>query len=196
MISRTLTIFVSLFLITSCELKKSNEPLPKLQYLDGAPKFEIDKFFNSDLTGFAIILDANEKIIDKVEVSASGNWSGNKGTVKFQYIYKNNRKDFRTWLITKQSSEKFSIVGHDFIGEASGRQSGNVGEILYKMRYKFDESEKEIEFVDNLYKATENSAITITELYHKGKLIGKIIGSFSKEQKKKEVVISTPATTG
>lgn len=180
MIIRILALTLSLFLISSCQFKKSNEPLPRLNYLDGAPNFSVDNFFDSQLRGFAIILDKDEKIIDKIEMTASGSWSGNKGTVKFSYIYKNNRKDYRTWLITKQSSEKFSIVGHDFIGAANGRQAGNVSEILYKMNYKFNGTENKIDFVDNIYKVSNDSAVTITELYDNGKLVGKIIGSLVK----------------
>ncbi len=183
MITRILTIFISVFLIASvasCKFKKSNEPLPRLEYLDGTAKFDVDNFFNSDLKGFAIILDENEKIIDKIEMNAKGSWSGTKGTVKFEYIHKNDRKDYRTWLITKKSSENFSIVGHDFIGSANGRQAGNVAEILYKMNYKFMGQEKEIEFVDNIYQTGNDAAVTITELYHDGDLVGKIIGSFIK----------------
>ncbi len=175
-----LAIFCMTFVLTSCNLQKSNAPLPKLEYLEGASKFSIDQFFDSDLRGFAIILDNDDKIIDKIDITSQGSWSGNKGTVKFEYLYKNDRKDYRTWLITKQNSENFSIVGHDFVGSANGRQSGNVAELLYKMNYKFNGDEKEISFVDKVYQVNNSSVIAITELYHKNKKVGKIISSFVK----------------
>ena len=177
-------IFAALLALSSCNLGGSKKPLSKLEYLEGASKFDIDKFFNSDLSGFAIILNAEEKVIDKIEIKSTGSWSGKKGTVKFEYIYKNNRKDYRTWLITKKSSEKFSIVGHDFVGSAAGRQNGNVSEMLYKMSYKFNGQEKEINFTDTLYQINKNSVIAITELRFRGKKIGKIISSLSKEKNK------------
>lgn len=194
MIKSLKAIVVALILMTSssCDLmKRGKAPLTQLTYLRGAQKFDISSFFSSDLKGFAIVLDGKNNIIDTIEIASSGSWNQNKGTIKFEYQY-NDKKDYRTWLITKHDSGDFSIVGHDFVGSAKGRQSGNISEIVYKMNYEFNKVESEVEFTDNIYQVNEDSVVVITQLRSNGKKIGKIVGSLQKN--KKAIKVSRKST--
>ena len=181
---KSLALALILMTSSSCDLVMMNRgkaPLAELKYLRGAENFDVSSFFGSNLKGFAIILDDKNDIMDTIEISSSGSWNQNKGTIKFEYKY-SDKKDYRTWLITKHDSGDFSIVGHDFVGSAKGRQSGNISEIIYKMSYEFNKVESEIEFTDNIYQVNKDSVVVITELRSNGKKIGKIVGSLQKSE--------------
>lgn len=178
-------------LLFSCNVQKKNPVVTPLEYLEGAEKFDIKEFFNQTSYGFAIALDRNGKIISKHSVTSIGSWDGNKGTVKFDFLYSKEKKDFRTWLVTIDDEKNFTIVGHDFLEPAKGRQSGNVSEIIYKMNIDFNNAKNEYKFTDNIFQVDNKSAIIITEVSDEKGVIGKIITSVSKSEAKK-VSVSIP----
>ena len=152
--------------LTACNLQKKT-PLKPLNYLEGAEKFDVKEFFSKSQEGFAIILDNQDKIVSKFNVKSSGAWEGNKGTIKFQYNYSKDKTDFRTWLVTVDNNNNYTIVGHDFLEPAKGRQKGNVSELLYKMNYEFNRQKSKYSFVDNIYQVDKNSVIIITDIINK-----------------------------
>ncbi len=189
-------VALALTCLFSCNLEKKKPVVFPVKYLDGAQKFDISEFYNNKSCGFAIVLSNNGDIIDKITIAANGEWGKDRGVIKFNYIYNDNRKESRTWLITKSDDKNFSIVGHDFAGNAKGRQSGNAAEIIYNMNYKLDNQPKEIKFVDNLYLIDKNSLIIRSDLHHNQKRIGKIISSLSKGNHCKSPVNNTQEDLG
>lgn len=164
---------------------KRNKGVQKpLDYLEKAEKFRVNQFLKGDLKGFAIIQDENGKIIDSFTVKTKGDWEGKRGTVKYHFTYNNGKKDARTWLITVNDKESYTAIGHDFVSPAKGRQAGNVSEILYTLLKEYNGKKQNIEFEDKLYMVNSNSAIVVSKMYVKGKLVGEAIISLSKVKKK------------
>lgn len=183
---KKLFVISSIALLTfSCNLQKKEPIVTPLEHLEGAEKFNVKEFFDQTSSGFAIALDKNGKIISKHSITSTGSWEGDKGTVKFEFIFSKEKKDFRTWLVTIDDEENFTIVGHDFLEPAKGRQAGNVSEILYKMNIDFNDTKDEYKLTDNIFQVDNKSAIIITEVANKNGVVGKIITSVSKSEAKK-----------
>jgi hypothetical protein len=196
---------VLVIVLAACNTQKK-QPLLPLKFLEGAQDFHIKDFFQASQKGYAVIIDSNDEIIAKFKVESSGEWSANKGTIKFKYTYNKDKIDYRTWLVTLDSDSDYTIVGHDFLEPAKGRQSGNVSELLYKMNYELHGSKSATSFVDKIYQVEKDSVIILTNMYREGKYIGKIISAFKSRNKNfitqkkvplpiKEPIISDPSSS-
>ncbi len=168
---KILAILTSCIAISSCQFlekissQKSNKSLAALDYLDKAPKFNIKNFFNGNLEGFAVIKNENGKIENSFVLDVDGKWEGDKGTVRYNYVFNGGKKDSRTWLFTVDDAENYTAIGHDFISPAKGRQAGNVSQILYTLIYPHKDKKQNVDFEDNIYLIDENSVIIISEMF-------------------------------
>lgn len=140
-----------------------NKP-SELDSLDKGAKFDIKKFFNGDLEGFAIIQDEQGKIIDTHSFKVNGKWEENKGVIQQNFTYASGGKDSRTWLITlEEGGSTFSAIGHDIVAPAQGKQVGNAMQMTYSLSLpnKADKQKVKVNFEDKIYLVDEKSAIMI-----------------------------------
>lgn len=190
---RNLLLFVAVFVLSSCgvleKLKGSsqNKTLSPIVYLNNAPKYDVKKFLNGDLEGFAIVRNEKDEIIDSFTAKVDGFWEENRGTIKYSFKFNNGKKDARTWLITVERSGDYEAVGHDFAAPAKGRQSGNVSEIIYSLKKEYRGRKEKIDHDDKIYLVDKNSAIVISEMRIGKKMIGRVTLSLKKLKKKVEV---------
>ncbi|HLD76952.1 MAG TPA: DUF3833 family protein [Rickettsiales bacterium] len=191
-ISKIVIAVFAMNFVVSCAFleqfsQKQTKQLKPLNYLEKAPKVNIKNFLDGDLSGFAIIQDVNDKIENSFVVDVDGKWEGNKGTVRFNYVFNGGKKDSRTWLITVEDAENYTAIGHDFLSPAEGRQAGNTSQIIYTLRQIYKDKKEQIEFEDNLYLVDEDSAIIISEMRIGKTKLGKAIISLKKNGKSTKV---------
>lgn len=171
--------------LASCDAIKNfgankKTELTTVDYLEKAPKIDVKNFFSGDLDGFAIIRDTQGLINDSFTLKVNGAWEGNRGTIRYNYVYNGGKKDSRTWLITINDSTNFSAIGHDFVQTAQGLNQGNSAAVNYGLTTLFEEQKQRIDFEDHLYLVDENSAIVISTMKKGGSIIGKTIISLKK----------------
>ncbi len=154
-----------LSLLPSCAaLNNFNKP-SELDSISKGAKFDIKKFFEGDVEGFAIIQDSSGKIIDTEALKINGKWDGNKGVIQQNFVYASGNKDSRTWLITMdESGSTFSAIGHDIAAPAQGKQVGNAMQMIYALMLpgKMDKQKVKVNFEDKIYLVDDESAIMIS----------------------------------
>jgi hypothetical protein len=172
--------------LSSCStmnnLFKSKQETP-LDYIKGGTELKIKNFFDGEIEAFAIKQDSSGKIISTFTAKIKGEWEGNKGVVKHNFIYANGSKDSRTWLITIDDSDgSFTAVGHDVATPANGKQIGNAAQSNYSLRIGSKAQKEIMNFEDRMYLVDDKSMIMISEFNnHKNKSSsGKIIYSLKK----------------
>jgi len=163
--SKIITILVIALTLSSCaafENLMSKKEAPQLDYLDGVNKMDLKKFFDGNIEGFAIKQDATGKIVSTFTVKINGKWEEGKGVVQFNYLYSDNSKDSRTWLITANSDNTFDAVGHDIATAAKGKQIGNAAQSIYSLMVGPKTDKEEVNFEDKMYLVDEKSVIMIS----------------------------------
>jgi len=187
-------ILLSLIFTSSCaELFKRKEIKP-LDYINGSVKMNYKKFFDGEIKGFAIKQGEDGSILSSKTVLVKGQWDGNKGVVKFNYVYNNGKKDSRTWLITLNSDGTFDAIGHDIIKPAHGRQIENAAQSTYSLKEKDANNIKsEVFYEDRMYLVDKDSMMLISNYKKKNNghisnndSFGKIITSLTKIHKEEQ----------
>jgi len=137
----------------------------KLDSLNNVQMLNIRFFFDGELEGHGIKRNNDGNIVDAQNIKIKSKWQGNKGTLQFDYYHDNQHLDSRTWLITLNPNGTFEAIGHDIIGQAHGKHSGNASQIIYDLMLP-DEYNRKIEhhFEDKIYLVDEKSAIMIKKV--------------------------------
>lgn len=163
--------------------KKIVEPL---DYIEGATKLDIKKFFDGNIEAFGIKQNSVGKIISTSTVKITAKWDENKGTIQQNFFYQDGSKDNRTWLITVNSDGTFGAVGHDVFVPAQGKQIGNAAQSSYGLMVSQKGIKTEVSYEDRMYLVDEKSMIVISKFFTKGSTkedqdtSGKIIFSLKK----------------
>lgn len=142
--------------------------VPQIDYLNTTSKLNLKTFLNGNIDSYAVTFDENGKIQSTYTAKINGTWDENRGTVRFNYVYNNGKKENRTWLVTFNENGEYSAIGHDFVGEATGKQLGNASLINYNLMIPLKDKKQQVEFEDRIYQIDENSAI-MTSVAKQGK---------------------------
>jgi hypothetical protein len=155
-------IVISALFLSSCVLDGQN--VSQLDYLKRGAEFDVKKFFDGDVDGFAIVQDANGKILDTKSIKIEGSWEEEKGVIKKVFTSSRGKKDSRTWLITMDQGGSFTAIGHDIAAPAQGEQAGNAMRMIYSLLLPGNiKGQKEaVNFEDKIYAVTADSAIMIS----------------------------------
>ena len=163
-----LLLITSLLVTSSCAYidQFRTKKVAELDYLSGSNnsvKMDIKKFFNGDIEAFGITRNIDGKITGTNTAKISGKWEGNKGVVQYDFTYDDGSKDSRTWLITLNSDNTFSAIGHDVSSPAQGKQAGNSAQLFYSLSLLNKEGGKrEVKFEDRMYLVDDKSMILIS----------------------------------
>ena len=182
----TTTIILS---ISSCAMIQDlfgSKKVADLDYLDGANKMDMKKFFDGNIEAFAIKQDTNGKIIATFTAKINGKWDDNKGVIQQNFLYSDGTKDSRTWLVTLDTDGTFDAVGHNVSIPAKGKQIGNAAQSNYSLSLSSKTGKEEVNFEDKMYLVDENSMIMISNFGNKKSdkiASGKIIYSLKKAAK-------------
>lgn len=179
---------LAVFLLTSCELLQQKKPDPQISYLSQGPRMDMQQFFEGDIEAFAIVQDAQGKIIKSYTSKVYGEWDENKGLVKKKFYFNNGKKDSRTWLVTDNKNNTFDAVGHDMAEPARGKQMGNALQMLYALYVKENGLKTKVRFEDSYYLVNKNAMIATSIAKNtRGKVISKSTISLKKVKKSKAV---------
>ncbi len=184
-IFKFLILALALETLASCTylqqlVSPKNNALTPIDFLEKAPRIDVKNFFTGDLEGFAIVQNPQEKIEGSFIIKANGKWEENRGTVNYNYSFNGGKKDSRTWLITINDPASYTAIGHDFIGDAQGRNLGNSSVINYSLNTLFKDKKQPVNYEDKLYLVDEKSAIIISTMTQGNKIVGRAIISLKK----------------
>ena len=159
-------------LISSCATSKNDDSIIK-KYSNDKVKLDIRNQMNGNLKGFGIWQDKNGIIIKKFTVEISGSWEGDKGVVKQQFSFDNEKKDSRTWLFDIENDNSFSAIGHDIVGTAKGVQYGNASKMNYILSVVAADGKKQnLAVEDWTYAVNDKSLISVLTLKNPGYFSG------------------------
>lgn len=110
------TLIMSL-LMMSCSSKISD-------YAGTRPQFELDKYFNGELTAHGMVQDRSGKVLRRFSVDMIGHWEGNKGTLEEDFVYDDGEQQRRVWNIEKSADGHYTGTAADVVVPAIGQTQG------------------------------------------------------------------------
>ncbi|WP_371373697.1 DUF3833 domain-containing protein [Thalassotalea aquiviva] len=150
------------------------------QYQGSEPKLVLEQFFNGKLRGYGMVSDFSDDIQRKFVVDIEARWENDIGTLDEYFIFDDGEKQFRQWIITKQSENTYQGKADDVVGIAEGTQAGSVLKWQYTLALKMDESTINVNFDDTMVLIDQNHMLNVAKIYKFGLHVGTVTLSFEK----------------
>lgn len=106
----------------------------KLEYYKGSkPEADIKEYFNGNIKAWGVVQDWRGRVTTRFDVDMVGSWEGDKGKLEEEFVYYDGKKQYRTWIISKNTDGTYTGTAGDIIGEASGKTEGSAVNWAYVM---------------------------------------------------------------
>lgn len=171
-----------ILLTTAALLSACSSPTVKT-YEAEKPKLTLESYFNGKMKGHGIVMDRSGEVTRRFVVQLDGQWTGNTGTLKEDFVWADGEKSQRIWTLIKNAEGQYEGTASDVIGKAKGASAGNAFNWTYTMDLKTKDSRYNINFDDWMYLVDENVLLNEATMYFYGFRVGKVLISFDKNSK-------------
>ena len=149
-------------------------------YADEKPVFDLQQYFNGDITAHGIFTDRSGKVVRRFTVLMKCHWEGNTGVLDEAFSYSDGKKERRVWTLTKHADGRYSGTAGDVVGEAQGQAAGNAFQWNYTLKLPVDNSVVEVQFDDWMYLVDERVMLNRAVMSKFGFRLGEVTLSFYK----------------
>jgi hypothetical protein len=146
---RKLLILPFLLLLNACSVTIDH-------YKDTSPSFQLEKFFNGELTAHGMIQGPRGEVTRRFSVAMKAYWEGNKGTLEEDFVYDDGEQQRRVWHLTKQNNHTYIGQADDVIGEAIGTVEGFALNWHYTLKVPIDGEIWQFQLNDWMYLLDED----------------------------------------
>jgi len=177
MIYRYVTLFiVGLFtlLLTSCSVELQD-------YQSEQNTFDLQSYFQGDLTARGIIQDYRGKVTRRFCVELTGIWEDDEGELAETFYFDDGEVSHRHWQLTKQKDGTYQGVAEDVIGKAFGKHQGFAFQLRYTLALKVGEETYEVTMDDWMYQLDQYRVMNKTAIYKLGINVANVTLFFDKQ---------------
>ncbi len=163
------------FLLTGC-----SGIMPK-EYEAETPALDIRRYLNGELEAWGTLSDWKGKVVRRFQVSMTGTWQGDVGTLEERFVFNDGEHSARTWTIRFTNEHRFTAKAADVVGSATGEQYGNAVNMRYVLRVPVGGKEYDIAMNDWLYLINDEVLINRTTMKKFGITVGELAIAFRKK---------------
>ncbi|MBL0317747.1 MAG: DUF3833 domain-containing protein [Alphaproteobacteria bacterium] len=150
-------------------------------YAPNTPKLDIRQYMNGPLEAWGILYDMTGKADLRFYATMKGSWNANEGILEEDFVYSDGRKDHRVWKIQFADDHHFTATAGDVIGQATGKQFGNVANLKYVLNAKRDNGKTiHLNMDDWLYLMDDKTIINRIKMKKFGLTVGELVVTFRK----------------
>ncbi|WP_229156661.1 DUF3833 domain-containing protein [Fluctibacter halophilus] len=168
------------FLLNGCSTQLSDYP-PQ-----GQPSFDLQRYFNGNLTAWGIVEDYAGKLTRRFCVDIRGEWEGNRGTLHETFYYADGEEQVRIWHLNVDDQGVVTGSAADVIGTASGQAQGHVFNWQYTLSVPIDGENWEFAIDDWMYQMDDNRLMNRSYMKKWGITVASISIFFDKTQPLRE----------
>ncbi|ART79576.1 DUF3833 domain-containing protein [Oceanisphaera avium] len=143
-------------------------------YANTTPRFELDKYFNGQLSAHGMIQDRSGKVLRRFSVAMVGSWQGNKGTLEEDFVYDDGEKQRRVWQIEKTADGHYTGTAGDVVVPATGQTQGYALNWRYTLAVPVEGKVWHINFNDWMYQLDEKRVLNRAEMTKFGFKVGEV----------------------
>ncbi|MEZ5504332.1 MAG: DUF3833 family protein [Halioglobus sp.] len=110
-------------------------------YRDLRPLFEMEQFFNGNLTAHGVVKDRGGRVIRYFNADIAASWVDGTGTLVEDFVFDDGEKQRRVWTIKPDGPGRYTGTAGDVVGDAQIQQAGNSLFLDYVLRLPYQGSE-------------------------------------------------------
>lgn len=120
-----------------------------LDYYEGSqPPADIKAYFNGPIKAWGLVQDWRGRVVNRFDVTMTGRWEGDTGTLEEDFRYYDGRTQRRVWTITRKADGSYEGTAGDIIGKATGNATGSAIRWHYQMDVPVDDTTYRLRFDD------------------------------------------------
>lgn len=152
--------------------------------VDGKPTFELERFFEGQLTAHGIFQDRFGDLRRSFVVDAVGVWDEAAKTLTLteDFVYEDGTTERRVWVLEQTGDETWTGTAEGVVGEASGEEAGNAFNWVYTIDLQTPDGTLRASFDDWIWQLDENTAINRAYVSKFGIEIGQLSIVFRREE--------------
>ena len=130
-------------------------------YKDRTPYFAIEKFFTGRVTAKGVFINRSGLMQREFEMIADGKWDENDKVLTIEEVltFKDGEIVNRTYVITRQNENTWSLESEDLVGVGTIKSSGNALNWKYTLKQKVGDAVYHLDFDDWMYLYDDNTVI-------------------------------------
>ena len=118
-------------------------------YVDSAPKFRLERFFDGEVEAWGIVQDRSGNLLQRFEADIIGTWKDGMLTLDETFRYAlGEGPEKRVWTITKKGENGYAGSAGDIAGPADGTAYGNAMFWGYEMDLPVGDDSYRVTFED------------------------------------------------
>lgn len=145
------------------------------QYKGQQPELKLEKFFNGKIKAWGVVMSRSGVVKRRFVADLVGEWKGNTGVLKEDFVYDNGEKQYREWTLKVLEDGRITGTASDVDGEAAGQTSGFAMNWKYVLKLNLDGSIYHISFDDGMYLVDEKSMINKAKMTKFGFNVGEVL---------------------
>ncbi|MGO1246541.1 MAG: DUF3833 domain-containing protein [Oceanisphaera sp.] len=166
------TLWMAATLVLSALLMSCSSEIN--DYAGTHPQFELDEYFNGELSAHGIVQDRSGKVLRRFSVDMTGSWQGNKGTLEEDFIYDDGEQQRRVWHLTKTAEGHYTGTADDVVVDAVGQTKGFALNWRYTLAVPVDGKVWHIDFNDWMYQLDEHRVLNRADMTKWGVKVGEV----------------------
>ncbi len=144
-------------------------------YKDKGPRLELDRFFNGEMKAWGVVMNRSHKVTRRFVATLNGEWKGNQGVLKEEFLFDDKEVQKREWKIKKTADNKYEGTASDVNGIGLGETSGFVMNWKYTLQIPVAGTVYNVAFDDSMFLVDEKNLINRAVMTKFGVRIGEIL---------------------
>jgi hypothetical protein len=151
-------------------------------YANSTPKFELQSYFDGELTAWGIVEDYSGKLTRRFCVDIIGTWDDNQGQLHETFYYNDGEQQIRIWDLEVDADGKVTGSAGDVVGQASGGAVGAAFNWQYTLTVPIGDSEYDFAIDDWMFQMDEHRVMNRSYMKKFGITVAEISIFFDKTQ--------------
>jgi len=146
------------------------------------PRFVLEDYFDGETRAWGMFEDRFGVIQRQFVVDISGDWDGDKLTLREDFVYNDGETETRTWVLEKTGPDTYEGTTDNVIGVAQGTINGNAFNWTYDFNLKVGDSVWKVKFDDWMILQPDGVLLNKATVTRWGIKLGTVYISFSKPE--------------
>jgi Protein of unknown function (DUF3833) len=144
-------------------------------YADKTPLFDVEQFFNGDLTAHGVVKDRGGKVIRHFNANIAATWVEGVGTLVEDFVFDDGETQRRIWTLKPDGKGHYTGTAGDVVGVATLQQAGNSIFLDYDLRLPYRGSEVDVRVDDRMYLVSPDILINESSMSKFGWRVGNLV---------------------
>ncbi len=166
---RTIVVVVMVGALMACSNVRVTD------YADKKPLFDVEQFFNGDLTAHGVVKDRGGKVIRHFNANIAATWVDGVGTLVEDFVFDDGETQRRIWTLKPDGHGHYTGTAGDVVGAAKLQQAGNSLFLDYVLRLPYKGSEVDVHVDDRMYLVSPDILINESGMSKFGWRVGSLV---------------------